>query len=72
MVTKEEVRDLYAGWNGEEAAKELSEPVLEATAHYANMNELVLGDDGVYAISTALDVLRLVEGGEFPYLKAAT
>lgn len=72
MVTEEQIKQLYADWNGNEAADELQPAVLRATAHYANMNELSTftlrnadGNDERRQIMTALDVLRLVEGGEF-------
>lgn len=70
MVTAEQVRKLYADWNDAEAEASLSEEVLEATAHYANMCELSAKGESVEkaAILNALDVLRLVESGEFEFV----
>jgi hypothetical protein len=67
LVTEEQIKELYADWNDQEAADELQPAVLRATAHYANMCELLLDgtENDQTAIATALDVLRLAEGGEF-------
>jgi hypothetical protein len=67
MVTEDDIRSLYANWNGNEAANELSDTVLEATAAYVNKCELEIYGDYAEraAVSTALSVFLMIEDGEF-------
>lgn len=62
------VWNAYADLNGTEAADELPNRALEATAAYCTRNNLNPRDDeDKHDVLLALDVLRLAYDGEFRY-----
>lgn len=68
-MTEEDVRRLYENMNGEEAASELSQTLCLTVADYmtrfcSSPHRTPLDTDRY--TSLVLDVLRLVEGGEWP------
>lgn len=74
MITPEEVRQAYAWTNGQEAAREEPEAVVQIVAAYLNFPdgevtlEDVVTDEFPYVtpqFATAFEVVRLTYSGEF-------
>jgi hypothetical protein len=74
VITVEDVKAAYAGWNGDEAADEayLACPeAFEETAKYLEDYEYDKDDEGyLNCLGTTLDVLRKAYGGDFKNLHA--
>lgn len=59
------IKKAYADLNGEEAANEIDLRLYEAAARYMDVNDYGIDVEAERIALGALDVLRLVDSGEF-------
>lgn len=64
MISKQDIKNRYEELNGTEDVV-LSEAVLGAAEEYAKRNGLETMEESGADVMIALDVLRMVEGGDF-------